>query len=89
MCGIKPRRCGHGKLAGMSHEFKLPDMVCGACAQSVTQAVRTLDPQAQVQVDLPSQTVKVESTQARAALAQALAGAGFTERLSEASPPAA
>jgi copper chaperone len=63
----------------MDTQFKLPDMVCGGCAQSVTQALRQLDPQAQVQVDLPSQTVRVSSAQPREALAQALAGAGFAE----------
>lgn len=63
----------------MNTQFTLPDMVCGGCVQSVTQALRALDPQAQVQVDLPRQTVSVESSQPREALAQALADAGFSE----------
>jgi copper chaperone len=62
-------------------EFKLPDMSCGHCVGTVTKTVQQLDPQARVEIDLPSQQVRIESNQDRAALAAALDEAGY--------PPAA
>lgn len=58
-------------------EFKLPDMTCGGCARKVTQALQRVDPQCDVQVDLPAQQVQVRSNQPREALRQALSDAGF------------
>jgi copper chaperone len=58
-------------------EFKVPDMSCGHCASVITQTVKQVDPQAKVEIDLPSHTVKVDSVQDRPALAQALAEAGY------------
>lgn len=58
-------------------DFKLPDMTCGGCARKVTQALQKVDPQCEVQVDLPTHEVKVRSTQPREVLDQALRSAGF------------
>jgi copper chaperone len=58
-------------------EFKLPDMSCGHCVGTVTKTVQQLDPQAQVEIDLPSRQVRIESTQDRAVLAAALDEAGY------------
>jgi copper chaperone len=58
-------------------EFKVPDMSCGHCAGAITQAVKQVDPQARVEVDLPSHTVKVDSGHDRQSLAHALAEAGY------------
>lgn len=62
-------------------EFKLPDMSCGHCAGAVTKACKQVDPQAQVEVDLGSKVVKVQTNQARSEIAEALTEAGY--------PPAA
>ncbi len=43
----------------------------------MTQAVQQLDPQAQVQVDLSGKKVEVDSTQAREAIAKAIADEGY------------
>lgn len=59
------------------HEFKLPDMSCGHCRSAVTAAVKELDAQAEVQVDLTEKSVRVDSTLAREALADALTEAGY------------
>lgn len=37
-------------------------MTCGGCAAGVKRAVKTLDANANVTVDLPSKTVKVETS---------------------------
>ncbi len=62
-------------------EFNLPDMSCGHCASTVTQTVKLVDPDAKVNVDLSSKQVKIESTEDRASIAEALTEAGY--------PPAA
>ena len=62
-------------------EFNLPDMSCGHCASTVTQTVKLVDPDAKVDVDLSSKQVKIESTEDRASIAEALTEAGY--------PPAA
>lgn len=58
-------------------EFKLPSMTCGGCAGRVTRALQAADPEARVSVNLPQQTVQVDSALAREALADALAAAGY------------
>ena len=58
-------------------EFKLPDMSCGHCVGVVTRTVHETDPQATVEVDLPSQTVRIQSAGERRAFADALAEAGY------------
>jgi copper chaperone len=43
----------------------------------VTQAIRSLDPQAQVQIDRSQNRVEIESTQPREKLAGAIAEEGY------------
>jgi len=58
-------------------QFNVQAMSCGHCAAAVTQAVKSIDPQAKVDVDLGSHTVRVETDSARDAIAKALADAGY------------
>jgi len=58
-------------------EFNIPAMSCGHCAGAVTQAVKSLDPAAQVNVDLAAKKVVVQSSQERQTVAAALAEAGY------------
>ena len=58
-------------------EFNIPAMSCGHCAGVITQTVKALDPSAQVNVDLASKKVVVESSQDRQNVAKALAEAGY------------
>ena len=58
-------------------EFNIPAMSCGHCIGAVTQAVKSLDPAAQVNVDLASKKVVVESSQDQPTVAAALAEAGY------------
>ncbi|KWT70873.1 MULTISPECIES: heavy-metal-associated domain-containing protein [unclassified Variovorax] len=59
------------------HEFEIQSMTCGHCASRVTQAVKGLDPQAKIEVNLPAKKVRVESAEDRASVATALAEAGY------------
>ncbi|MDB5749763.1 MAG: heavy metal transport/detoxification protein [Ramlibacter sp.] len=57
--------------------FQVQGMSCGHCVGAVTQAVKTLDPAAQVQVDLASGQVLVQSQQDHAAIAKAIEEEGY------------
>ena len=61
----------------MKQVFDVQGMSCNHCAKAVIKAVEQLDPQAQVQVDLAANKVEVESTQAREAIAKAIADEGY------------
>lgn len=52
-------------------------MSCQHCVRAVTQAIQARDATAEVQVDLPSGTVRVVSGLPRAALREAIAGEGY------------
>ncbi len=59
--------------------FDVNDMSCGHCVASITQAVKTVDPAADVQVDLANHRVAIASSAAAAGrLGAAIAAAGFT-----------
>ena len=58
-------------------EFNVEGMSCGHCVNALTEAVKAVDPRARVDVDLASHKVRVESAQAREALAAALVEAGY------------
>jgi copper chaperone len=58
-------------------ELTLPDMTCGHCVKTVTAAAQRLDPAAQVQADLATHRVKVQTTAPRDVLVKALAAEGY------------
>ena len=57
--------------------FQIPAMSCGHCVRSITEAVLATDPAAQVQADLASHSVNIDSSTAPEALASALTAAGY------------
>jgi copper chaperone len=61
----------------MEHIFNVKGMSCGHCEKAVTQAIRTLDPQAQVQIDRQQDRVQVQSDQSRESLATVIADEGY------------
>lgn len=62
----------------MNQTFQVQGMTCGHCERAVTEAVKQVDPQAEVQIDRSTGTVAVQSTAERAALAHAIAEEGYT-----------
>lgn len=62
----------------MTQTFTVTGMTCGHCEKAVTQAIKTVDPQAQVRIDRQQNKVEVESAQPRDAIAQAIAEEGYT-----------
>lgn len=61
----------------MNQSFQVQGMTCGHCVKAVTEAVKTLDPKAEVQIDLASGKVQVQSEQDRAAIAGAIEEEGY------------
>ncbi len=61
----------------MNQTFTVTGMTCGHCEKAVTRAVKQIDPQAEVKIDRAQNLVQVESTQARDALAKAIAEEGY------------
>ncbi|ABE29817.1 heavy-metal-associated domain protein [Paraburkholderia xenovorans LB400] len=62
----------------MTIEFQVEGMSCQHCVAAVTNAIREHDEAAQVQVDLASGRVTVESAQPAEALKAAIDEAGYT-----------
>lgn len=60
-----------------SLRFLIPDLSCGHCVRSVTEAAQALDPQARVQADPSTKQVDIETTADPAALRAALTAAGY------------
>ncbi|SCK20806.1 copper chaperone [Variovorax sp. HW608] len=59
--------------------FQVNDMTCGHCVSTITNAVRSADGEAKVQIDLSTHRVQIESETANAQeLAEAIKQAGYT-----------
>lgn len=58
-------------------ELRVEGMTCGHCVSAVTRAVKAVDPQADVQVDLGTGKVRVEGRSSAEALGKAIADAGY------------
>ena len=58
-------------------ELTLQDMSCGHCVKAVTQTVQQVDPQAKVEIDLPTRQLRIESTQPAETFRRALAQEGY------------
>lgn len=59
------------------YELKVDGMTCGGCAASVKRALQALDANAQVEVDLPGKTVKVDTSAQLDAVKSAVEDAGY------------
>jgi len=61
----------------MQHLFQVQGMTCGHCERAVVHAVRTVDSEATIKVDLQSGQVIIESDKARQVLAYAIQEEGY------------
>ncbi|WP_017715319.1 heavy-metal-associated domain-containing protein [Kamptonema formosum] len=62
----------------MALELKVPSMVCQGCVDTVTKAIKTVDSDAGVNVDLDQKTVSVESQVSEESIKQAIVATGHT-----------
>lgn len=58
-------------------QFHIETMTCGGCVRSVTKAIQSVDPAAEVKADPATHKVDVTTTAPRERLAAVLADAGF------------
>ena len=58
-------------------ELKIEGMTCGGCAKSVTKAIQSVDPSAEVSADPGSHKVEVKSAASRDRLVAALTEVGY------------
>jgi copper chaperone len=65
-------------MTAMNQSFNVQGMTCGHCERAVTQAVKAVDPQAEVAIDRSAGKVDVQTTQPREAIAKAIAEEGYT-----------
>ncbi|MCS6809774.1 MAG: cation transporter [Tepidimonas sp.] len=61
----------------MDHVFEVQGMSCRHCVQAIERALRALDPQARVEIDLEAGRVRVESALPRPTLAEAIRAEGY------------
>jgi copper chaperone len=60
------------------HRFTLPDMSCGHCVASISEALKAADSQARVEINREARTADVESNLPRETLVAVLIEAGYT-----------
>lgn len=56
----------------------IPDMACSACADTIQQAIATLDTQATIEANLETKEVQVSTHCSEAEIKQAISSAGYT-----------
>ena len=62
----------------MNQSFKVEGMTCGHCERAVTEAVKSLDPAAEVVIDRAAGKVEVQTGQPREEVARAIRQEGYT-----------
>ena len=64
-------------------KFRGEGMTCGGCARGVTNAVRAIDPEAEVAVDLAAKSVAVRSNASADRIRSAIDEAGYRAVVSD------
>lgn len=59
------------------HRYSVPKMTCGHCAGTIDQAVKAVDPKAEVTIDIKARQVSVRTRVEEAQIAGAIRSAGF------------
>ena len=62
----------------MTLQFKVPNMACSACSETITKAIQAVDPIANVQADPKTKLVNIETQAAENAIKEAVTAAGYT-----------
>jgi copper chaperone len=62
----------------MTLQFKVPNMACSACGETITKAIKAIDPAATVKTDPKTKLVEIETQASFETIAQAITTAGYT-----------
>jgi copper chaperone len=63
--------------------LRIPDMSCGHCAATVENAVKSVDPDARVAIDLAARTATISASVEPAPIQEAMRVAGYDSQLVE------
>lgn len=61
----------------MALKLNVPNIACSDCAQTITESIHTMEPDAKVDVDVQAKTVTVESAASEETIKQAIVAAGY------------
>lgn len=70
----------------MTITFRVPDMTCGHCADTIARAVAGIDPSAQVDVRVGAKLVRVIGSASESAVCDAIRAAGYSPERSLSMP---
>ena len=62
----------------MALKLKVPNIMCSDCGDTITESIKTMEPNAKVNVDVEAKTVTVESEASEETIKQAITAAGYT-----------
>jgi copper chaperone len=62
----------------MTLQLKVPNLACSACGETITKAIRAIDPTATVQTDPKTKLVNIETQASQAAVKEAITAAGYS-----------
>lgn len=60
----------------MKLQLTVPTMVCDGCVDNIARAIKSIDSEAQVNIDLDSKTVTVETAKSKPQVESAITEAG-------------
>ncbi|QIR36172.1 heavy-metal-associated domain-containing protein [Tolypothrix sp. PCC 7910] len=61
----------------MTLQLTVPNMACSACANNITNALKAVDANANIQADPKTKLVSIETQASETAIKEALAAAGY------------
>ena len=62
----------------MALKLKVSNIACSGCAETITESIKTMEPDAKVDVDVDAKTVTVVSAASEETIKQAITAAGYT-----------
>jgi copper chaperone len=62
----------------MTLRLKVHNMACSACADTIAQAVKAIDPAASIQADPKSKQVTIDTEAQETTIREAIVAAGYT-----------
>ncbi len=70
-------RVFYGEVEIMTLQLKVPKIACSACANTIAQAVKTVDPAAVVEADIKTKVVTIQSVKPENEVRKAIASVGY------------
>jgi copper chaperone len=62
----------------MTLQLKVPNMACSACGETITAAIKAIDPLAVVETDAKTKLVSIETQVSETAIKEAITTAGYS-----------